>query len=78
MGYVIPVFTNLTKILIQNIMTTTDTVILMNIEKICRICLIESDNMKSVFGKLDDNQLLEVNISNFPDMLTRITNLPVS
>lgn len=48
-----------------------------NISKICRICLSESENMKSIFSKLDTCDVLEANVYSLSEILTRTTSLPV-
>lgn len=49
----------------------------MNITKICRICLLESENMRSVFSKLDQTEILEPEVIYLSDVLKRITTIPV-
>lgn len=50
----------------------------LNIDKVCRICLIEEDNMKSVYSRLDEHEILEIKASSLSEILIRITNVSVS
>lgn len=50
----------------------------LNINKICRICLSESRNMKSVFNKLNETEILEADIFSLSDMISKVTSIPVS
>lgn len=50
----------------------------LNVDKICRICLSESKNMKSVYSRLSENDILEAGICNLSDVLAKITSIAVS
>lgn len=49
-----------------------------NINKICRICLLEGDNMRSMFSKINCNEEKELNYSSLSDVLFKITSISVS
>ncbi|KAF5300612.1 hypothetical protein FQR65_LT09144 [Abscondita terminalis] len=58
-------------------MSAISNVVFLNISKVCRICLLEAENMRTVFSELDQSEILEVNICNLAEVLTRLTNVPV-
>lgn len=49
-----------------------------DISKICRVCLLEAVNMKSIFEQVEGKDLLEENVYTFSAVLSRITTIPVS
>ncbi|KAF5293194.1 hypothetical protein FQA39_LY13662 [Lamprigera yunnana] len=48
----------------------------LNCQKL-RICLVEAESMRSVFSELEPNEILEGNVRNFSEVLTRLTNVLV-
>lgn len=49
----------------------------LNINNICRICLLKNENMRSVFSKLDQTEVLEIDVAHISDVLKKITAIPV-
>lgn len=49
-----------------------------DITKICRVCLLEAKNMKSIFEQVEEIDLLEENVCTFSGVLSEITTIPVS
>lgn len=49
-----------------------------NLNKICRICLSETENMKSVFSKLSKTEILEADTCSLSDILAKTTSVDVS
>lgn len=50
----------------------------LSVSKICRVCLLETENMKSVFSKLGKYEIFDTDVSTISDVLAKTTNVPVS
>ncbi|KAB0802456.1 hypothetical protein PPYR_04642 [Photinus pyralis] len=59
-------------------MSAFNSILFINISRVCRICLTESASMRSIFSTLEENEALEESGCNFWDILKKITSVPIS